>query len=242
MSTFVYHGTSESSARRALKRGILPRKMSGKKGNWEHTVQSNPSMVYLTVAYAPYFAVLSTGPAKKRVAIIQIDLDKLDSDRLYPDEDFIEQALRGKRLGNTKLDDMHARNKYIIQHIERYRSNWMTSLAGLGTVCHNGAVPKEAITKAIVMDVKKGRAMLREALEPTITIANYRFCGEYYRALNNWFFGAEMEPEQLAFGIIPKDAAKQILPDYQKMIDEARKHVQNRSAIETIFGGSGADA
>lgn len=199
-------------------------------------------MVYLTVAYAPYFALLSTDPSKERVAIIQIDLDKLDADRLYPDEDFIEQALRGKRLGKTKLNDMYARNKYIIQRIERYRLNWMTSLASLGTVCHKGAVPKEAITKVIVMDVKKNRGMLREALEPTITITNYRVCGEYYQALNNWFFGAEMEPEQLAFGIIPEDAAKLILPDYQKMIDEARKHVQNRSAIETIFGGSGVDA
>src|SRR6266852_8190880 len=109
MSNFVYHGTNESSARRALKRGILPREMSGKKGNWKDTVQSNPSMVYLTVAYAPYFAVLTTDFEKERVAIIQIDLDKLDPDRLYPDEDFIEQALRDKRLGKTKLDDMRAR-------------------------------------------------------------------------------------------------------------------------------------
>ncbi len=233
---FVYHGTGESSAQRALKRGILPREMSGKKGNWKHTVQSNPSMVYLTVAYAPYFAVLTTDFSKERVAIIQIDLDKLDPDKLfYPDEDFIEQALRGKQLGNTKLDDMHARNKYIIQRIEQYRLNWKKSLEGLGTVCYKGVVPQEAINKVIVIDAEKGRPMLREALETTITIANYTFCGEYYRALNNWFFGVDMDPEQLAFGSIPKDAAKRMIPDYQKLIDNASERLQNRSGIEMIF-------
>lgn len=194
-------------------------------------------MVYLTVAYAPYFAVLTTDFEKERVAIIQIDLDKLDRDRLYPDEDFIEQALRGKRLGKTKLDDMNARNKYIIQRIEQYRLNWKKSLEGLGTVCYKGAVPQEAITKIIVIDAEKGRPMLREALEPTITIANYKFCGEYYRALNNWFFGADMDPEQLAFGIIPKAAASQMIPDSQKLIDYARERLQDRAGIETMFDG-----
>ena len=36
----VYHGTTESVARRAFSEGIRPRNVSGSSGNWDHSVQS----------------------------------------------------------------------------------------------------------------------------------------------------------------------------------------------------------
>jgi hypothetical protein len=177
----IYHGTSESTARAALKRGILPREASGKGGNWKHTVSSNPSMVYLTDAYAAYFALLSTNIKRERPAIIELDLDSLDEARLYPDEDFIEQALRKRKLGDS--DDIKKRNRHIIRHIEDCRENWKLSLERLGNVCFKGTVPARAITRVVLFEPKKNPAMAADSLNPTITLANYKFCGERYRAI-----------------------------------------------------------
>ena len=52
----LYHGTSERVAKLALKQGLWPRRDLNDEGNWDHTVESSPVHVYLTRAYAPYFA------------------------------------------------------------------------------------------------------------------------------------------------------------------------------------------
>ena len=75
-------------------------------------------MVYLTDAYAAYFALSSTNIRRERPAIIELDLDLLDQSRLYPDEDFIEQALRKRKLGDS--NDIKKRNRYVIRHIEDF--------------------------------------------------------------------------------------------------------------------------
>ena len=230
---YIYHGTGESAARRALKRGILPREMSGKRGNWKHTVASNPSMVYLTTAYAPYFASATTNIDRERPAIIEVDLDALDQSKLYPDEDFIEQGLRGRKLGTS--DDIHKRNLYVIRHIEEYRENWKLSLEKLGTVCHKGIVPASAITKIVAFDPKKNVDIFRDTLNPTITLANYRFCGEKYRAMTRWFMGEEVDALSAAFGVeIPPEAARKI-PWAKEAIEATSEALANRTGLETIW-------
>lgn len=240
---FVYHGTSESAARRALKRGILPRRASRKGGNWGHSVQSNPEMVYLTVAYAPYFASCVTDTDKERIAIIQIDLGKLDKDKLYPDEDFIEQALRGKKLGDS--DDMKKRTLYVRKHIGDWQHEWEKSLKHLGNVAFRGAVPPEAITKIVAFDPKSNPRVFVDTLNPTITLDNYRFCGEKYRALTGWFFGKEVDPALYAFTVrIPQKKLKE-LPWAGGVIAAAKALLDKRSGVETIFDrridGSGGE-
>jgi hypothetical protein len=88
----LYHGCSETTARLVMEHGLLPRKFSKSKGNWKHTVNSNTNMVYLTAAYAPYFAVHATDIQKnERMAIVEVDVDLLDHNKMFPDEDFVEQ-------------------------------------------------------------------------------------------------------------------------------------------------------
>jgi hypothetical protein len=90
----IYHGTTEKIGRQALTEGLKPRKLTGK-SNWKHSVESNPSLVYLTTAYAPYYALQSIKKFKgEKIAIIEIETDLLDKTKLRPDEDFIEQATR----------------------------------------------------------------------------------------------------------------------------------------------------
>lgn len=230
---YVYHGTSESGARRALKRGILPRGMSRKGGNWKHTVQSNPAMVYLTAAYAPYYASCVTDTNKERIAIIEIDLGKLDADKLYPDEDFIEQALRGKRLGNS--DDMKKRTLYVRKHIADWQEEWEKSLKYLGNVAFRGAVPPEAITKIVAFDPKSNPSMFVDTLNPTITLANYKYCGEKYRALTGWFFGEQVDPALFSFSVRVPGAELKKLPWAADVIAAAKAQLARREGVETIF-------
>ena len=96
----LYHGTSERVARLALQEGLLPRDESGVESHWEDC-PSGEEYVYLTVAYAGYFAMQATDRDEDgRWAIIEIDTDLLpDGDaHLYPDEDFLEQATRRQEL------------------------------------------------------------------------------------------------------------------------------------------------
>ena len=229
----IYHGTSESTARRALKLGILPRAASRRGGNWKHTVSSNPSMVYLTDAYAGYFALLSTNIKRERPAIIELDLDVLDQSRLYPDEDFIEQALRKRMLGES--NDIKKRNRYVIRHIEDFRENWKLSLEKLGNVCFKGTIPARAITKVVLFEPKKNPAMAADSLNPTITLANYKFCGERYRAITRWFMGEDIDPATVAFGVqLPPEVISQF--SYAtEAIEAAGKTLQNRRGLRVIF-------
>jgi hypothetical protein len=190
-------------------------------------------MVYLTDAYAPYFALLSTNIRRERPAIIEVDLDSLDQARLYPDEDFIEQALRKRKLGDS--NDIKKRNRYIIRHIEDYRENWKLSLENLGNVCFRGAVPARAITKVVLFDPKKNPAMAADSLNPTITLANYKFCGERYRAITRWFMGEDIDPATVAFGVqLPPEVINQ-LSYATEAIKAAGKTLGNRSGLRVIF-------
>lgn len=230
---FVYHGTSETAARQALKSGIQPRRLSGSDGNWKHTVKSNPDFVYLTVAYAPYYAAAVTDMGRERPAVIQIDLDALDQDRLFPDEDFIEQAMRGKPLGPS--EELKKRNRYVIEHIEGYRENWKLSLENLGTLCFKGVVPASAITKIVAFDASKNPGVALDMLDPLVSLANYKWCGEKYRALTRWFMGEEIDPVLIGFSMpIAADALRN-MPWTEEVIEITRKQLANRTRLEVLF-------
>jgi hypothetical protein len=87
----LYHGTSAALIPRLEREGLLPRTHSKNKGNWGHTVPSNPKAVYLTDAYAWHFAAASS---KDTGLILEIDKSKLKPWKLAPDEDFLEQVSR----------------------------------------------------------------------------------------------------------------------------------------------------
>src|SRR5262245_46070163 len=91
----LYHGTRAAFLPQILEQGVKPR--GDKDGNWQHTVTSNPYTVYLSVCYGLYFAMNArdqAGLPNGNVAILEIDTDKLDHQRLVPDEDAIERATR----------------------------------------------------------------------------------------------------------------------------------------------------
>lgn len=73
----LYHGTSGQTARIIKKEGFKP----DKRYNWN--VKSKKGFVYLSVAYAPFYAMRHN---TNELAIIKVEVDTKD---LYPEDDFL---------------------------------------------------------------------------------------------------------------------------------------------------------
>jgi hypothetical protein len=240
----LYHGTTEAVARLALKEGLKPRSVLGTQGNWDHTVTSNPDNVYLTNAYAAYFAYMAT-PDDEAVGdtlwgIVEVETDNLDIDAMLPDEDWLEQATRASSVPDddeyeglreaAEIEDPHARMRarthWYREHLWAYGNRWGDSINGLGTAAHDSAIPPEAIERIAIFNPKKNRFIGSMALEPMISLLNYAFCGDKYRAHMEWFMGASVDPKRLVMGHWPH-----LPPEQQKAITEA---VKDRSALEIV--------
>lgn len=218
----LFHGTSESAARKILKEGLTPRAVRGCNGNWEHTVDSNPEAIYLTTTYPLYFAFTATGD-EERWAILEIDLDALDEELLAPDEDFLEAATRGQETGMPvdELEGMGPRTEWFRDRMDRFRHHWRDSTEYLGNVAYLGTIPPEAI-KAVAF-VEPTKAWFRLLVDPTITPINFLVCGAKYRALTGWVFGDEVEPDDVL-----------VMPNPE---NELAEYLKDRSAIELLEGG-----
>lgn len=195
MSRLVYHGTDAETARLAVETGILPRSMTGK-SQWE--TESHPDHVYLTRLYAGYFGYKASkgGP----IGIIEVDLDRLSPDNLYPDEDFVEQGLRAlgkvsKSIAGDKY--LRARTLAVRYQIERYKDCWAESLEALGNVAHRGVIPPSAITRVVIYDPLSNPVLTNMMLDPTITVLNSTLFGETYQRLTAWLMGDPVKPEEL---------------------------------------------
>ena len=191
----LYHGTTERIGRLALKEGLRPRKLTGK-SNWKNFVESHPSLVYLTKAYAPYYALQVV--RGKKLAIVEIETNSLDVFKMRPDEDFIEQVTRQDKQNKTAIEGktISERTEYVRNHLDEFSGFWRTSVEHLGNCAYEGVVPKTAITRVAVVDISKCQAMCAEALEPIISIMNYRICGPQLRMLTQWFMGETVTVEE----------------------------------------------
>lgn len=176
----LYHGTCASKLGSIMEHGIQPRGEAG--GNWNE-FPSREDMVYLTSAYAPYFAISSCTDEGKGL-VIEVESDRLDQTLLHPDEDFIAQALAHQR--GCGIEDVHDE---VRGTLEDYRHHWRDSLSGLGNCAYRGAVPLSAITRACVIDLRANPEVSLIACDPCISLLNFRFCGDKYRSILAWLFG-----------------------------------------------------
>ncbi len=226
----LYHGTTESVAKKALTEGLIPR--GRRKGNWKHTVDSRRDAVYLTDIYGPYFA-FACSKKKERGAVLEIDLDKLDRSKLIPDEDFLEQATRGREETGfcpKEIKTMKDRTKYYRKIAELNPQLWEKSLEGLGTVSYRGTIPPEAITR--VAYLPQDHPFSFEAADAMIVLANHRFCKPKYEALTRWLFGETVTPNDFEMFSTPDD-----LPEEFKKMATARNEyygslIGNREGVE----------
>lgn len=197
---FIYHGTRGEYSDNILENGLKPRKSTGR-SNWSDSdMDSLPNHVYLTDVYGIYFGMCSVDNMKEEpIAVFKINLDMLNEDKLYPDEDFIEQAIRKPELGikskgnYSEEDTITQRTKSVRDSIELYKEYWMASLNGIGNISHKGKIPSEAIKSVSVVNAPMSFYM---QIDPTITIENYTLIGKNrYKFYNNLIFGKKYTVE-----------------------------------------------
>ncbi len=226
---FLYHGTSETIARQALTRGLLPRNLSGVESVWED-FPSSPDYVYITTAYAPYFALHASDD---RVGIVEIDLDCLDPDELYPDEDFLEQVTHGK--GPAPGLTMEERTGWYRDNLMNFQHHWADSLDGLGNAAHYGAIPASAITRVSIYDPDSNPTITMMASDPAITIMNYKILGgTKYRALTSWFMGDPVDAGDIdpTWKLIKMSDVPPMMRDHMKNLEQALQVTHGLEVIE----------
>ena len=171
MKKILYHGTSTKYLDKILKKGLTPRKSLGVKSNWD--AESRDDMIYLTSAYAPYFAQACVGSNGGDPLVLEVEVE---SNNLYPDEDFLEQYLRNK---NITKGDIHERTKFYKDNLEVFKHYTKKSLNGLGNACHKGIIYPKRIRRYVVLDARK----IIMYSDPTITRANYTILGHHYNEI-----------------------------------------------------------
>jgi len=243
----LYHGTSEKVARLSMAEGLKTKDSTGSKGNWEHSVDSAGDRVYLSVAYAGYFANCAAENGEKW-GIVEIDTDLLDEDYLLPDEDFLEQASRNEvppdddDMGHF-FDDLRDANE-LPDGAERmkarttfYRDNapllfahlWEHSVEHLGNCCHLGDIPPEAITRVAVFD-PESNSDIYWSVDPCITLMNYRICSPKYKAITRWLAGYEDIDAKDMTSLFAPDA-KITIPDNDNIPEEIRAHIDMKNQL-----------
>lgn len=189
----LYHGTTSRHLARILVEGLTPNNQN-LNSNWEHTVAAGNDIVYLTNAYAMYFAnqAISDEPGEEFLAVLEIDVDHLDEDCMVADEDAVEQTSRGK--------DMLPRDWSVTQRTVYYRErtheySWEGSLQALGTCGYQNTIPTTAITRIALISIKKFMQLIMGGYDPFICVMNYRLLGSSYRHAMRWLFDAGVEFE-----------------------------------------------
>jgi hypothetical protein len=158
----LYHGTTAENARRIMDEGFKP----GKKYNWK--VKSKPGFVYLSKAYAPFYAQ-NAGKSYNK-AIIKVEVKLRD---LYPEDDFVMYALGKPSYTQEDLDKVN---------LEKYKPFAFESLKYMGNAC---AKPENIKVIGCTYFNDKN---LWQRCDPCITPMNYKILGKYYEALSKWIY------------------------------------------------------
>jgi hypothetical protein len=177
----LYHGTSSRHLKSILRNGIKPRGL--RRGNWGDRYASRPDHVYLTETYAYYYALSATG-AKSNPLIIEVDVDRLDEDSLFPDEDSVAQVL--SRQTRRPLEEVH---RDVVENLDRYRHHAIDSLRWLGTLSHKGRIPASAITRWCVVEQPANARVGMVLGDPSISLLNYSLLADQYKSGLAWLFG-----------------------------------------------------
>ena len=230
----LYHGCSAKDLRSIMTNGLCPRQ--DKQSNWEKN-PSRPDMVYLTVAYAFYFALCHEGLA----GVVEIETRGLDRKGFFPDEDFLTNAFA--MHGGQELDA--ARKGDIRVMLHTYGDYWKESVRYQGNCCYQGTISPRFITRYCIFD-PKARPVLAEEIsgDPCINLGNYETKGKSYQQLVAWMFGDKKvlpmvaECKELIELFRGSPANAEYLEDARKGLALWKKESRDRTGIEVWDRGN----
>lgn len=182
--TVLYHGTSSSRIDAIVKEGLKCRADLNGVGNWPEEIASAAHRVYLTNAYAPYYA-LAAAEADGSSHGVVVKLAIPHTMPMVADEDFLAQnksVTRMHNLGHLTLKErVKFWSKFSYQELLDMGLLGALSLAGMGTCAVIGSIPPERILGIRPITAEE---WIRIG-DPSITIANYKLLGEYYRNVSD---------------------------------------------------------
>lgn len=160
----LYHGTSVPQAQMIVREGFKQAVTNFP------DIPSKEGFAYFSDTYAPYYAMLNRR-SKKYGAIVKVEVDIED---LYPDEDFIVQAL----IQNGQVPEgIRPIDLALSICIEDYKNLAQESIKFLGT-----AAAKFEDVKILGMK-KFPLKDFAFVCDPSVTLTGYRFCAPYYMAM-----------------------------------------------------------
>ena len=224
----LYHGTNEAIARAALTDGLKPRCETGSKSHWSEC-PSREDLVYLTAAYAGYFAMHATENLDPW-GIVEIETTLLPG-ACVPDEDWLEQVTRNATYVPHEYENlsMQERTAFWRERLEDMAPLWLDSLEGLGNCAHVGAIPPEAVTRVSIYKPSSNAFFTQAVMDPTISIPNYQFCGSKYRAITKWLM---KEPITVADCLGFGGATEHLMP--ASAIQAIQGAIDNQEGIEIL--------
>ncbi len=197
----LYHGTSGLAAKAIMRNGFLPLVTNMK--HKRRCVFHNSSIyhVYLTDSNAPYYSYAATFRNRQEMAVIEIETDLLDQDRLTYDEIAWERLSRGKdeiawftEHGDKMFD---YRLRWYKRHmdddaVKKLYGGWRASLASMGSCAYSRQLPPSAITRVLFFRRDENPALWMY-FDAITSLVQYEVAGAGMRASMQHLFGDEIK-------------------------------------------------
>lgn len=179
------HGTGARLLETILSSGLRPR---GERQSAWGQCPSHPDRVYLTNAYAFYFAQ-NVVDYEEDLLIVEVEVDV---SKLVPDEDFLGQSSKGTDW-EADYPDLIERTLVMRDAVDKMPRRQrqllaISSIENLGNAAHIGRIFPAALRRIARVPHRQISQIVMQEFDPTISIANYRLMGERYRSFQESLF------------------------------------------------------
>lgn len=221
----LYHGTSSVLLDQIKAEGLQPRR--DRKSIWDE-YQSAPDRVYLTNAYALFYAFNAVNELGGNGVVFKVSVY---DEYLVADEDALSQT-NVTDEGFEFLQKMDLKQKFDFWQLEApkypHLADW--SLDALGTVAHMDFIPwcdegaiNQVFDYGITKFVEFELGDLPFMFDPTITLMNYKILGKRYSDALEKFVESDGKEGRQLDGLIPDGFG---MAEPKEMIEEMKSNLK----------------
>lgn len=193
----LYHGTSAEHVPGIIENGLSPRSITRQDNFGSQGLPSIADHVYLGLQEFMFYSVVASHHLQEqyRMAVVEIDLDKLDFEKLFPNEDAIWSTLRQE--GYPEFESMHRvpAIRKCLESVEMNRDFWYELLLTQASVAHKGTIPTTAISRISIFELNLILTDLfyqRQSTAAETTVVFKTLDNSSYDALRKWLFRGQI--------------------------------------------------